>query len=127
MKSQALFGMTIGILVILSSFAHAFLGWPAMHDVLQTTNTNSDLIGAMSVGWHFGSVAMFTFGCIILFTAVEVWQEKNVQRGYIFIISLAYLLFGSVVFVVRNYNTHFLLFVITGVLTGLFALRIKRR
>ena len=62
--SVALFGT--GALLISSSFAHAFLGWPAIRQALVASNVDPGLVQGIGVGWLYGSAAMLTFGVLTL-------------------------------------------------------------
>jgi hypothetical protein len=104
-----------GLLLVLSSAAHAGLGWPLMASELAKTSAPPDLTSGLAVGWYFGSVAMLAFGVIALvagFSGVPA-------RGSIFWASLAvgvaYGGFGLATYAVRR-DTHFLGFVAIGTL-----------
>jgi hypothetical protein len=69
---EYLVGLASG-LIFLSSFAHGLLGWPELESALQD-RVDPDVLGALGVGWHFGSVSMATFdllGLVSLFSDAE--------------------------------------------------------
>jgi hypothetical protein len=110
--------LSAGALMVLSSAAHAFLGWPLLRGDLKSAGVAENLVGAMAVGWYFGSVAMLAFGAITLRS--EILLRKGDRSGVVPVrmIATCYLIFGLVTFVSRNFNPHFLLFIVTGLLAG---------
>lgn len=125
MKYRAVFGMMTGILLILSSLAHAFLGWPPIKSALTSFNVDQGLIGAITIGWYFGSVAMFVFGIIVFNNGLKVFRGDTVTRGTLYVIAIAYIIFGLAAFIVRDYNPHFLFFIAIGSLVGIYAFLVR--
>lgn len=101
------------VLIFLSAFAHALAGWPALRQALGAS-VDPDVLGAIGVGWHFGSVAMAAFGMLGL---TSVWQAR---RGYVqarwvpITIGVAYVVFGGAAVLVRGAGPHFLTFIVLG-------------
>ena len=54
MKGKAVAAVLGGSLLILSSAAHAFLGWPAISAALKETNATAELTTDLTIGWLFG-------------------------------------------------------------------------
>jgi len=104
-----------GILLLLSSAAHAGLGWPAMQQELTKVPAPPDLMAAMAIGWYFGSAAMAAFGTI----ALTAGLGRVASGGRIFwaslVVGLAYGGFGLATYVIRH-DSHFLGFVAIGLL-----------
>ncbi len=121
-----LIGIFSGIALVASSGAHAFLGWPQFKPVLESVGLEAGMIAALSIGWYFGSVAMLAFGVIVLQQAVRRLRDRPVHPAPLWTISAAYSLFGAAAFIARDFNAHFLVFVGTGILVGLFALLASR-
>lgn len=121
MKLRASLGFLGGTVLLLSSIAHAFLGWPTLEALLKVAEVQPELTGALAVGWYFGSVAMLAFGLIVGHSAWRMWQGAAVSTVPAGIIAALYLLFGLGAYLSRDFNPHFLLFVLTGVLVGIFA------
>ena len=117
--------MSAGVLMILSSGAHAFLGWPQLQPELSKAGVVQPLLGAVAVGWYFGSVAMLTFGVVVLLMGLRLKRGDRSGVLTVRIVAAAYLLFGLTVFVLRDFNPHFLVFVFTGLLTGIPVLSVK--
>ena len=123
----AVFGIVIAVLVFASALAHGIYGWSAVREALSTYAVHSDIMGALAVGWYFGSAAMLTFACVILRDAVRQLGRKSVDSGTLWIIALAYVLFGAIAFIAREFNPHFLLFIVTGILVGAFSFLCSKR
>jgi len=119
-------GVGTGILLVLSSGAHAFLGWPQFAPALETAGLDAEFIAALAVGWYYGSMAMLVFGLIVLRAAGTVGKNRFAPADVCWIIAAGYLLFGSAAYLARDFNPHFLLFVATGILLGAFAFSLKR-
>jgi len=119
-------GLLTGMVLLLSAAAHATLGWPAMRGALDATGAPEDLVGALAAGWYFGSVAMAVFGAIALLATLRSARAEDPAPGIVFAIATGYLSFGTVAFIVRGLNPHFLLFVATGLLLAAFAYLSRR-
>ncbi len=120
-KTRAILGLLAGLLLIASAGGHAFLGWPPFRTLLEQAGVDADAVAALSVGWYFGSVAMLAFGAIVLLAAVQAMRGERAANGSLWIIAAAYAGFGLTVYVLRDFNPHFLLFVVTGLLVGAVA------
>ncbi len=121
MKIRAILGMLAGLLLVTSAGTHAFLGWPPFRELLGDAGVDADVIAALSVGWYFGSVAMLAFGAIVLLAAAHALRGERAATGSLWVIAGAYTAFGATVYVIRDFNPHFLLFVATGLLVGAVA------
>lgn len=113
-------GIFSGFVLVASAGAHAFLGWPQLEAVLDGAGLDVGIIAALSIGWYFGSVSMLGFGAIVLHQAARGSRGHSIQPSPLWIISVLYLLFGIAAYIARDYNPHFLLFVGTGLLVGVF-------
>jgi len=122
MKLKSGLGFFCSGLLIFSAAAHAFLGWPPLHVELMAHHVDGDLINALKIGWYFGSVSMLAFGIIVLWFALKIIRKETVSLAPILIIAAGYLGFGCVAFIKNNFNPHFLIFIVTGVLLVWFAL-----
>ncbi len=121
MKTRAVLGLLAGVLLVASAGAHAFLGWPPFRLILEEAGIDADAVAALGVGWYFGSVAMLAFGAIVLVAAVQAIRGERASNGSLWIIAAAYTTYGLAVYIARDFNPHFLLFVITGLLVGAVA------
>ena len=119
-------GLFSALVLVASAGAHAFLGWPPFKAVLEGAGLGPGITAAFSIGWYFGSVSMLAFGVIVLQQAIRRLRGQPIQPGPLWTISALYLLFGTAAYVARNFKPHFLIFVGTGVLVGLFAFLASR-
>ncbi|MGH9750292.1 MAG: hypothetical protein ACRD5D_04720 [Candidatus Polarisedimenticolia bacterium] len=118
----------VGLFLLLSAGAHAFLGWPMNRRALIAAGAGADLIRPLAIGWNFGGAAMAAFGLILL----AAWRRIRAGQGaavggVIGVIAAAYLVFGGAALVYTDFNPHFLLFVVPGLLlaAGLWLLRVR--
>ncbi len=118
MKARAILGFLAALLLIASAFAHAFLGWPPFQASLDQAGVDAEVAAALRIGWYFGSLAMLAFGAIAFLAAARAIRGEQAANGSLWIIGTAYTLYGVVAYVVRDFNPHFLLFVVTGLLVA---------
>jgi succinate dehydrogenase hydrophobic anchor subunit len=62
--------IVVGILMLLASFAHGLLGWPAVRAELVNEHASPDLISSLAAGWLWGTACMLTFGAILTISGV---------------------------------------------------------
>lgn len=122
MKIRAGAGLAGGWLLVLSSAAHAFLGWPAIHAAIKQTNANEELTTDVTIGWLFGSVAMLAFGLIVLWFGLRLWRGQNVDSRPVMIIAVCYFGFGLAAFFWTRFNQHFIGFMVIGLLVSASAI-----
>ena len=117
MKSRvSSIGLVIaGLLLLLSSCAHAGLGWPAMRSELARISAPTDLMASMAIGWYFGSVAMAAFGAIALSAGLGGLASGGRVFWASLIVGLAYGGFGLATYGIYH-EPHFLGFVALGLL-----------
>lgn len=75
---EYLVGITSDV-IFLSAVAHAWLGWSALRRALPE-GTDPAVLGAVGVGWHFGSVSMATFGLLGLLSAIQMRRGQVQAR-----------------------------------------------
>jgi hypothetical protein len=113
-RFRPVLGLIAAVVMILSSFAHAFLGWKALGAQLAATNAPADLIGGLRIGWEFGGAAMLTFGIIaariflrqLRGVAIDVWPALAT--------GVFYLLIGAWALVASNFNPFFMIMIVPG-------------
>ena len=69
-KARNILGVITGIILVLSSAAHSFVGWPSMREKLLAFHTPPDLITGLAIGWNFAGFAIFVFGALVLLTFI---------------------------------------------------------
>jgi len=116
----AVVGILSGLILVASAGAHGLLGWSPFEEALESAKVDGEVVAALSIGWYFGSASMLGFGVIVLHQATRLLRGRPVQSGPVSTISVLYLVFGAAAYVYRDFNAHFLLFVATGLLVGLF-------
>jgi hypothetical protein len=116
----AILGIGTALLILASACAHALLGWPAIEESFRGASVDSGLLAALAIGWYFGSASMAAFSLVVGLQAVNRLRKVPVSTGSLWPIAAMYVLFGSIAMVARNLNPHFILFVVTGLLVGLF-------
>lgn len=121
MKIRAVAGIVGGLLLLLSSAAHAFLGWPAVSAAIKTTNATAELTTDLMVGWMFGSVAMLTFGLIVLLFGLRLWRGCEADRRPVMVIAACYFGFGLAAFAWTHYDPHFVGFMVIGAIVAVAA------
>lgn len=114
MRIRAVAGLAGGSLLLLSSVAHAFLGWPAVSTAIKDTNATAELTTDIAIGWLFGSVAMLAFGLIVLLFGVRLWQGKTADRRPVIVIAVCYFGFGLGAFFWTHFHPHFIGFMVIG-------------
>lgn len=121
MKPRTLTGILAGILLLAASAAHAFLGWPIFAAALAKLSADPHVTGGLQMGWHWGSVTMLGCGLIVLLAAIARLRGRGFDPVPSRIVAGCLLAFGVGAFVARDFNTHFLLFVVLGALVGFSA------
>jgi hypothetical protein len=121
MRTAALY-TSAGIL-LLSSVAHGVLGWKAQAEALQQINASADLLGGLAAGWLFGSASMAAFGVILIGAARRLSRGDTAIATYVGPIAAAYLIYGVAAFVVLDFEPHFFVFIVPGLLAAFSLIR----
>jgi len=127
MKGKAVAAVLGGSLLILSSAAHAFLGWPAISAALKETNATAELTTDLTIGWLFGSTAMLAFGLIVLVFGVRLLRGGIADRCPAMVIAGCYFCFGLAAFVWTHHNPHFIGFMVIGAIVAIAASGVARQ
>jgi hypothetical protein len=118
-KARNILGAVTGVLLILSSGAHSFLGWKAMQEQLVATNAPDDLITGLGIGWNFAGLAIFVFGCILLGVFIPRIRGQITALWPARLIGFAYTIAGLVAYKVSSMNFFMTVFVVPGILIAL--------
>lgn len=105
------------LLMGFSAFVNATISVPHLREDMLEINVRPTLMGAIMLGLHFATFAMFGFTCIILVSAVESLRRDIPGRLPISIIALLYLGFGVAAFVLTG-SHHMLGYVLIGLLAS---------
>lgn len=122
MRIRTVMAFIGGTLLVLSSAAHAFLGWPAVSAELKQVSADHDLNMTVAIGWIFGSVAMLTYGLIVLRLALRLLRGKQTDSGAVLIVGVSYAAFGLGAFLWTSFDPHFIGFVVIGLIVAVAAL-----
>ena len=106
-----------GLLIIVSSAAHSFLGWPSLEASLAGIQASPELITGLRIGWQFGDIAMLTFGCIVILEMRTLRHRRSAVLWSVLLIGLVYVLFGAWALVISAYELFFAgVFVLPGLM-----------
>ena len=108
-------GISVGVILVLSSAAHSLLGWKALGDELAKTNAPADLITNLEIGWYWGGVAILTFGILVIVAFRDRMRNPLHSLRPTLILGVLYAAFG-VWAIIRSASLFFLIFVVPGVL-----------
>ena len=118
-KARDIVGIITGIILILSSGAHSFLGWRAMRQQLVAANAPADLITGLAIGWNFAGLAIFVFGVMATWVFVSRLRGLDAPLWIPRLIAIAYALAGGVSYQMTRQNFFLTVFVVPGVLLAL--------
>lgn len=114
MKTRNVVGLIASVIIILSSFAHIFGGWPAISKQLAATNAPADLVLGLKIGWIFGGVAILTFGLICGAIFRHRMRGEGVPILMARMIGIVYVLFGLYALVTSGFDPFFAIFLVPG-------------
>jgi hypothetical protein len=117
-KTRTALGFVAGVMLVLSSVAHTFLGWPSQAAELAKTTTPADLATGLEIGWKWGGVAILVFGVIVIATFLKRQRGERVWMLPAALVAVSYLAFGSWALYRSNFDSFFFVFVVPGVLLG---------
>jgi hypothetical protein len=118
-KARNIIGALTGIILILSSGAHSFMGWKRLREQLIATNAPDDLINTLAIGWNFAGLAILIFGCILLGVFVQRIRGYYAPLWPARLIGLAYTIAGLVAYKMSGNNFFMTIFVVPGILIAL--------
>ena len=118
-KARNILGAITGIILILSSAAHSFLGWKSMRQQLVSFSAPRDLIMGLGIGWNFAGLAIFIFGCMLLGVFIPRIRGRMAPLWPARLISVAYTVAGFVAYKMSSNNFFITVFVVPGILIAL--------
>jgi hypothetical protein len=119
MKRRGILGLVAGILLILSSAAHSFLGWQGLGNELSAAHVPPDLRFGVKVGWQFGGAAMLAFGVMVVGQAIRRLRGQEAPLLPEIATAALYLGFGGWALVASHGSPFFLVFIVPGLLLAL--------
>jgi len=117
-RARGVAGLIAGVLMVLSSAAHSLVGWPQMRAPLESAHLPSERILGLGIGWHFGGVAMLTFGAMVIAAFINILRGRSASLAGAFLIAVVYLAFGAWALLVSG-DPFFVVFIVPGVLLAL--------
>ena len=118
-KARHILGILTGVLLVLSSGAHSFLGWRAMTEQLAAVGAPDDLVTGLAIGWHFAGMSIFLFGVMVIMTFVARLRGLPASLAIPRLIAIGYTVFGLGAYKASGNNFFMTVFVVPGVLTSL--------
>jgi hypothetical protein len=109
-------GAIAGAILVLSSGAHSFLGWPSLRTALVAAQTPEDLLRGLAIGWHFAGASMLAFGVIVLAIFAARLRGNDLATWPAAVVAVLYVAFGVAALVASNFELFFLIFVVPGVM-----------
>lgn len=109
-------GILSGAILILSSAAHSFMGWPVMRTQLAATNAPADLVTGLGLGWSFGGGAMLAMGLIVLHTFIARLRAVPRPRFPAQVIGVLYVYSGCSAYAASHVAFFIGVFVVPGLL-----------
>jgi hypothetical protein len=113
------FGLSLcGSAMVLSALPHGLAAWPKFQADLNALNAGDTLTGALHAGWLFGTMMMVVCGSIVLGQAWQLAKKNVLSHAALWPIAIGYMGYGVAAFLLRDFNTHYVGFISTGVLLG---------
>jgi hypothetical protein len=103
------------LLMGFAALMNATVNVPHLREDLVEINVRPTLLGAVSLGLHFGTFAMFAFTCLVLAAALQSLRAAVIARLPLSIIAAMYVGFGTMAFAWSG-SLHTLGYVLMGVL-----------
>lgn len=90
---------TAALLIGFAAFVNATVSVPHLREDMFEINVRPTLLGAVLLGLHFGTFAMFAFACLVFVYAIQSVKGSTVAKLPLSIIAVVYLGFGIVAFI----------------------------
>ena len=115
-RLRMILGYLGGLLLVASSAVHTLVGWRRLSISLAQTQAPADLVTGLAIGWYFAGVAMFTFGCIVIWELANVGRRGSLALWPVMLIGVVYVAFGVWARLVSDLDFFLLAFVFPGAL-----------
>jgi hypothetical protein len=103
-----------GVILVLSSVAHTFLGWRDIAPRL--AGVDPKLVRGLEAGWYFGGISMLAFGLIAITIASEMRRGVTASLRTLLIVGASYTVFGLWALVTSGFDPFFFLFLGPGLM-----------
>ena len=114
------------LLMGFAALMNAIVNVPHLREDMVEINVRPTLLGAVLLGLHFSTFAMFAFTCLVLVAAIQSLRTTIIARLPLLIIAVTYIAFGIFAFVLSG-SHHTLGYALMGVLIlGAVAIREPR-
>lgn len=87
------------LLMGFAALVYATISVPHLREDMVEINVRPTLLGAVSLGLHFGTFAMFAFACLVFVAAIQCLRGALTARLSLSIIAGIYIGFGIFAFV----------------------------
>ncbi len=115
-RVRASLGIVAGVLLLLSSAAHSFLGWAGLSREMNDARVPPALAFGVKLGWQFGGACMGAFAVIVLVTFAGRLRGRSTSSFPALVIGIVYLAFGMWALVASDLQPFPLVFIVPGVL-----------
>ena len=123
---RTIFLLAAALLMSFAALMNATVNVPHLREDMVEINVRPTLLGAVLLGLHFSTFAMFAFACVVLVAAVQSLRASIAARVPLLTIAVANIAFGFFAFVWSR-SHHTLGYVLMGVLIlGAVAIREAR-
>jgi hypothetical protein len=119
-RLRTVLGLIAGVILVLSSAAHSFLGWKALRTGLVAAQAPPDLIRGLAIGWHFAGAAILAFGIIVINLFAKRLRGEAVSSSPAVIIAVLYLASGLWAMLITG-NPFFFIFIVPGLMLAVAA------
>lgn len=111
------------LIMSFTAFLNGMIAVPHLRADMEEINVRPTLLGAVSLGLHFGTFAMIGLACLVFATAIQSLRRAVIARVQLSIVAMTYIGFGLDAFAWSR-SRHTLGFVLIGVLIlGAVAIR----
>jgi hypothetical protein len=111
-------GLVAAAVILLSAPAHSILGWKMLRAELAAAGVSSDLTKGIGIGWVFGGFAMVALGSAVIATLLARKRDPGSSLAPVTITGAVYVLFGLFALLESDFDPHFLVFVVPGLMLG---------
>jgi predicted ferric reductase len=118
---------TAAFLMAFAALTSLTIAVPHLREDMLEINVRPTLLGAVMMGLHFGTFAMFGFTALVLVAAIQSLRGFAAYRIPLLLVAVTYVAFGIFAFVSSG-NHHTLAYVLIGVfILGATAIRDANR